>query len=64
VPVLQIRNRGSFRQSLKEKLEKGPKIRMEDEAGLGPAIHWIQQALISYMRATVLLDLSEKVGKI
>jgi hypothetical protein len=51
-PVLLIRNpRGtnwsSFRESLRERLERGPKMSMKDEAGLGLAIHWIQQALIS-----------------
>jgi hypothetical protein len=52
VPVLLIRNPrgtnwGSFRGSLREKLERGPEMSMKDEVGLGLAIHWIQQALIS-----------------
>ena len=43
-PVLLIRNPrgtnwGSFRGRLKEKLESGPEISMNDEAGLGLAIH-------------------------
>jgi len=51
VPVL-IRNPrgtnwGSFQESLRKKLESGPEISMKDEAGLGLAIQWIQQALIS-----------------
>jgi hypothetical protein len=51
-PVLLIRNPrgtnwGFFHGSLREKLEKGPEMSMKDEAGLGLAIHWIQQALIS-----------------
>jgi hypothetical protein len=25
----------------------GPEMNMEDEAGLGLAVHWVQQALIS-----------------
>jgi hypothetical protein len=40
-------NWGSFREALREKLERGPKMDMKDEAGLGLAIHWIQEALIS-----------------
>jgi len=51
-PVLLIRNPrgtnwGSFRGSLREKLEGGPEMNMKDEAGLGLAIHWIKQALVS-----------------
>jgi hypothetical protein len=51
-PVLLIRNPrgtnwGSFRSSLREKLEWGPEMNMKDGAGLGLAIHWIQQALVS-----------------
>jgi hypothetical protein len=51
-PVLLIRNPrgtnwGSFQGSLREKLEGGPEMSMKDEAGLGLAIHWIQQALVS-----------------
>ena len=50
VAALLIRNpRGtnwdSFREGLRDKLERGPKMSMEDEAGLGLAVHWIQQAL-------------------
>jgi hypothetical protein len=50
--VLLIRNPkgtnwGSFRGSLGEKLERGPEMSMKDEAGLGLAVHSIQQALIS-----------------
>ena len=40
-------NWGSFRRDLREKLEKGPEMNMEDDPGLGFAVHWIQQALIS-----------------
>jgi len=52
VPVPLIRNsrgtnRGSFREGLRKKLERGPKINMNDEAGLGLAVHWVQQALIT-----------------
>jgi hypothetical protein len=28
-------------------MERGPEMSMKDEVGLGLAIHWIQQALIS-----------------
>ena len=52
VPALLIRNLrgtnwGSFREGLRGKLERGPEMSMEDEAGLGLAVHWIQQALIT-----------------
>jgi hypothetical protein len=52
LPVTLIRNPrstnwGSFREALREKLERGPKMDMKDEARLGLAIHWIQEALIS-----------------
>jgi hypothetical protein len=40
-------NWGSFRGSLEEKLGRGPEMSMKDEAGLGLATHWIQQALVS-----------------
>jgi hypothetical protein len=51
VPVLLTRNPrgtnwGSFREDLRERLEGGPEMSMKDEAGLGLAAHWIQQALI------------------
>jgi len=51
-PVLRIRNPrginwGSFQGSLREKLERGPEMSMKDEVGLGLAICWIQQALVS-----------------
>ena len=38
---------GSSRKDLRDKLERGPEMSMEDEAGLGLAVHWIQQALIT-----------------
>jgi hypothetical protein len=52
VPVPLIRNPsgtnwGSFREGLREKLETGPKMNMKDEAGLGLAVHLVQQTLIS-----------------
>jgi hypothetical protein len=40
-------NWGSFRGDLKYRLERGPEMNMKSEAGLGLAIHWVQQALIS-----------------
>jgi len=51
VPVCLIRNpRGtnwdSFREDLWDQLERGPEMDMKSEAGLGLAIHWVQQALI------------------
>jgi hypothetical protein len=52
VPVRLIRNPrgpnwGSFREVLKDRLERGPQMNMKDEAGLGLASHWVQQALLS-----------------
>jgi hypothetical protein len=32
---------------MRKKLERGPEMNMQDEAGLGFAVHWLQQALIS-----------------
>ena len=40
-------NWGSFREDLRDRLERGPEMDMKSEAGLGLAIHWAQQALIS-----------------
>jgi hypothetical protein len=52
IPVRLIRNPGgtnwgSFRGDLKDRLERGPEMNMKNEAGLGLAIHWVQQALFS-----------------
>jgi len=52
VPVRLIRNPrgtnwGSFKGDLRDRVERGPEMNMKDEAGLGLAIHWVQQALIS-----------------
>ena len=52
VPALLIRklrgaNWGSFREDLRYKLERGPELSMEDEAGLGLAVQWIQQSLVT-----------------
>jgi len=46
VPVLLVKdprgtNWGSFRRDLREKLERDPEMNIEDEAGLGLAVHWI-----------------------
>jgi hypothetical protein len=40
-------NWGSFREVLREKLERGPEMDMKDEVGLGLAVRWVQEALIS-----------------
>jgi hypothetical protein len=37
-------NWGSFREGLRDKLERGPEMNMKDETGLGLAVHWVQQA--------------------
>ena len=52
VPARLIRyprgtNWGSFREGLEDRLERGPEMNMKDEAGLGLAVHCVQQALIS-----------------
>jgi hypothetical protein len=39
-------NWGSFKEDLRDRLERGPGMDMNSEAGLGLAIHWLQQALI------------------
>jgi hypothetical protein len=51
VPVCLISNPrgtnwGSFREDLRDRLERGPEMDMKSEAGLGLAIRWVQQALI------------------
>jgi hypothetical protein len=38
---------GSFQEGLRDRLQRGPEMNMKDEAGLGLAVHWVQQALIS-----------------
>jgi hypothetical protein len=38
-------NWGSFREALREKLERGPEVDMKDEAGLGLTVQWIQEPL-------------------
>jgi ferredoxin len=52
IPVCPIRNPtvtnwGSNEEGLRDRLERGPEMNMKDEAGLGFAIQWVQQALIS-----------------
>jgi hypothetical protein len=52
VPAPLIRNPrgtkwGSFQEGLRKKLERGPEMNMKDETGLGLAVQWVQQALIS-----------------
>jgi hypothetical protein len=51
VPVRLIRNPrgtnwGSFKEDLRDRLERGPDMDMKSEAGLGLAIHCVQQALV------------------
>jgi len=36
-----------LREGLSDKLERGPEMNMKDEFGLGLAVHWVHQALIS-----------------
>jgi len=40
-------NWGFFQEDLRDKLERGPEMSMEDKGRLGLAVHWIQQALIT-----------------
>jgi hypothetical protein len=40
-------NWGSFKEDLRDQLERGPVMDVKSEAGLVLAIHWFQQALIS-----------------
>ena len=40
-------NWGSFREDLRGKLERGPEMNMKEEAGLGLAVQWLQQALVT-----------------
>jgi hypothetical protein len=52
VPVRLVRNRrgtnwGSFKGDLRDRLESGPEMDLKNEAGLGLAIHVVQQALVS-----------------
>ena len=39
-------NWGSFKEDLRDRLERGPEMDIKSEAGLGLVIHWAQQALI------------------
>ena len=39
-------NWGSFKEDLRDRLERGPQMDTKSEAGLGLVIHWVQQALI------------------
>jgi hypothetical protein len=38
---------GSFKGDLRDRLERNPEMDLKKEAGLGLAIQWVQQALIS-----------------
>ena len=40
-------NLGSFRDGLRDRLERGTQMNMKDEGGLGFAIHWVQQTPVS-----------------
>jgi hypothetical protein len=40
-------NWGSFREGLRDRLERGPEMNTKDEAGLGLAVNCVQQALVS-----------------
>jgi hypothetical protein len=50
-------NWGSFRQDLRDRLKRGPGMDMKCEAGLGLAIHCVQQAFTLAYEDNCLLDL-------
>ena len=54
---------GSFQEDLRDKLERGHEMSMKDEAGLGLAVHWIQQALITAYENNCSLRLAKKGRK-
>jgi hypothetical protein len=69
LPVSLIRdprgtNWGSFQEVLREKLARGPKMNIKDEAGLGLAVRWIQEALISAYEENCPLRPVKKVGNL
>jgi len=69
VPVRLIRNPrstkwGFFNGDLRERLERGPRLDVKYEAGLGLAIDWVQQALISVYEDNCPLNLSGQVGNL
>jgi len=53
----------SFQEDLRDKLERGPEMSMKDEAGLGLAVHWIQQALITAYDNNCSLRIPKKCRK-
>jgi hypothetical protein len=67
VPTHLIRNPrgtnwGSFREDLRDVLSRGPMMNIENEAGLGLAMHWVQHALITAYEDNCLLR-PVKTGK-
>jgi hypothetical protein len=36
-----------LKADLRDRLERGPEMNMKNEEGLGLAVHWVQQPLIS-----------------
>jgi hypothetical protein len=48
-------NWGSFKEDLRDRLDRGPGMNMKDETGLGLAIQWVQQALIKAYEDNCLL---------
>jgi hypothetical protein len=48
-------NWGSFKEDLRDWLERGPEMDMKSEAGLGLAIHWVQHALVLAYKNNCLL---------
>jgi hypothetical protein len=45
-------------------MERGPEMNMKYEAGLGLAIHWVQQNKISASGITALLEILKQVGNL
>jgi hypothetical protein len=46
-----VTNWDFFREGLKSRVERGPEMNMKDEAGLGLAVLFVQQTLISAYEA-------------
>ena len=54
---------GSFREGLRDKVERGPEMNMKDKAGLGLAVYSIQQDLITAYDNNCSLRLAKKGRK-
>ena len=57
-------NWGSFREGLTDRLERGPQMNIKDEAGVGLAVHWVQQDLILAYECNYPLTLLKQVDNL